>query len=82
MLIKYQLRNNFSVTTAQTITTTGSTLVGATKSIVIPINLDFFPVDYGDDINKFVEEETKKNVNPFFDAETTKYIFPNKVAFA
>ena len=77
MLIKYQLRNNFSVTTAQTITTTGSTLVGATKSIVIPINLDFFPIDYGDNINKFVEEEVKKNVNPFFDTETTKYIFPD-----
>jgi len=77
MLIKYQLRNNFSVSTAQTITVSGGTLTDASKFITLPVSLDFFPVDYGDDINKLVNEETKKAINPFFDAETTKYIYPD-----
>lgn len=75
MLIKYQLRNNFSVSTAQTITVSGGTLTDASKFINLPISLDFFPVDYGDNINKLVDEETKKAINPFFDAETTKYTY-------
>lgn len=75
MLIKYQIRNNFLVSTAQTITTTGTTLNEASKSIVLPLNLNFTPVDYGDNVNNFVEAEVKKSVNPIFDAETIKYTF-------
>jgi hypothetical protein len=88
MLIKYQIRNTFSITTAQTVNVintitepltaiiTGGT-VTPYKSIILPIEQAFYPVDYTDDVNKFVQSETKKAINPYFDAETIKYTFKN-----
>jgi len=78
MLIKYQIRNNFVTSTAQTVTTTGTTLTGAYKSIVVPVGNTFLPVDYADDVNRFVTAEVKKSINPYFDGETTKYIYTDK----
>ena len=78
MLIKYQISNNFFglVTTATTVTVSGGTS-DTSKSLVIPIENNFYPVDYTDDVNKFVQLETKKAINPYFDAETIKYTFRN-----
>lgn len=78
MLIKYQIRNNFISSTATTAVTTGTTINGAYKSILLPIGNNFLPVDYGDDVNKFVINEVRKSINPYFDGETTKYIYSDK----
>ena len=74
MLIKYQIRNNFTTSSAQTFTVSGGSFTDAYKSIVLPISMNFFPVDYGEDISNMVSQERKKAINPYFDAETTKYI--------
>ena len=47
MLIKYQIRNNFE-------RVSGSTQVGLSKAISIPINMEFLPVDYGEDVQDIV----------------------------
>ena len=73
MLIKYQIRNDFMTSSAQTFTVSGGTITGAYKSIVLPIEMNFFPVDYGEDVSNTVLQERKKAINPYFDAETTKY---------
>ena len=76
MLIKYQIANSFNTSTAQTFTVSGGT-TDLAKSIVLPIGNAFYPVDYTNDIDKFVQSETKKSINPYFDAETIKYNFKN-----
>lgn len=76
MLIKYQISNRFLSSTAQTITVSGGTST-LSKSIVLPISTEFFPVDYGEDIQNIVLEERKKATNLTFDAETVKYVYPN-----
>jgi len=75
MLIKYQIKNIFgnsnieSILTATTIDTTSS------KFLTIPVNMEFFPVDYGDDLGKIVLEEIDKNIGKIFDGETIRYNF-------
>ena len=59
MLIKYQIRNNFESVTAQTATVSGGT-TGLYKSISIPINMEFLPVDYGEDVQDIVLAERQK----------------------
>jgi hypothetical protein len=78
MLIKYQIQNSFIKTTGNTIVVSGGTFTEDYKSIVIPIGMTFLPVDYAEDVNKVIETEVKKAINPYFDAETTKYIYPDK----
>lgn len=81
MLIKYQISNKFQTSTAQTITVSGTTtLNGLSKSLTIPINIDFFPVDYGDDLQDIVVSEREKAINKAFDAETVKYNFNDPYA--
>lgn len=80
MLIKYQIRNNFQSLTGQTYTVSGGTDGGLYKSLTIPISMEFFPVDYGDDLQDIVIEERKKAINPTFDAETTRYKYANDLA--
>lgn len=75
MLIKYKIQNTFQSVTGQTFTVSGGTFDGLYKSLTFPINLDLFPVDYGEDIQDIVLDERKKAVNPVFDAETIKYKF-------
>lgn len=81
MLIKYQIQNTFKPVTGQTFTVSGTlgnpdrTPDGLYKSLTIPINLDFFPIDYGEDVQGIVQAERKKAINPTFDAETTRYKF-------
>ena len=43
-------------------------------------NLEFFPVDYGDEVQDIVLAERKKAINKPFDAETVKYVYPNPAA--
>jgi hypothetical protein len=74
MYLKYQIRNNFQTITGTSITVDGNVNV-TSKSITIPINMDFFPVDYGDDLQDIVFNERGKAINPVFDAETTKYTY-------
>lgn len=76
MLIKTQIRNNFLINTAQTVTVSGGTTVSS-KSIFLPISTNFFPVDYGEDLQDIVIKEREKAINKPFDAETVKYIYPN-----
>lgn len=76
MLIKYQIQNSFKSSTAQTITVSGGTNT-LSKSIVIPISTDFFPVDYSEDIQDIVVAERIKAINKPFDTETVKYTYPN-----
>ena len=73
MLIKYQIRNNFE-------RVSGSTQVGLSKAISIPINMEFLPVDYGEDVQDIVLAERQKAINPIFDAETTRYTYSNTLA--
>ena len=73
MLIKYQIRNNFE-------RVSGSTQVGLSKTISIPINMEFLPVDYGEDVQDIVLAERQKAINPIFDAETTRYTYSNNLA--
>jgi hypothetical protein len=82
MLIKYQIQNTFKSVTGNTfsINEAGINNFDAYKSIVFPINTDFFPVDYGEDVQDIVLSERKKAINPAFDAETTKYKFSNILA--
>ena len=75
MLIKYQIQNTFQSVTGQTFTVSGGTDGGLYKSITVPLGLNFFPVDYGEDVQDIVVAERKKAINPTFDAETTKYKF-------
>jgi len=77
MLIKYQIQNNFKSVTGNTFTINenGTNNFESYKSITIPIATQFFPVDYGEDIQDIVLEERKKAINPVFDAETIKYKF-------
>jgi len=75
MLIKYQIRNNFQTTTAQTVLFSGVT--NTYKSINIPINTEFFPIDNGETIQNIVSQEEKNAINPTFDGETIKYTFNN-----
>jgi len=79
MLIKYKIRNNFQSITGQTSTVSGGTVAGLYKSITIPINMGFYPVDYGDDVQDIVLAERKKAINPTFDAETTKYTYTDNI---
>jgi len=79
-MLKYQIRNNFQTVTGQTFTVSGGTLSGDYKSLLIPISLDFFPVDYGEDVQDIVLAERKKAINPTFDAETAKYTFSDTSA--
>lgn len=72
MLIKYTIQNTFQTVTGQTFTVSGDT-VGPYKSINLPIPMEFFPIDYSEDIQKIVESEREKAINPTFDAETIKY---------
>jgi hypothetical protein len=78
-MLKYQIRNNFQAVTGQSITVSGGTVSGNFKSITIPLNLEFFPVDYGEDVQDIVLSERKKAINPTFDAETTKYTYADNV---
>jgi len=75
MLIKYKIQNTFQSVTGQTFTVSGGTVDGLYKSITLPFGLDFYPVDYGEDVQDIVKEERRKAINPTFDAETTKYKF-------
>ena len=79
MLIKYQISNKFLSSTAQTVTVSGGTS-SLSKSILLPISTEFFPIDYGEDVQDIVLTERKKAINPTFDAETVKYLFPNTTA--
>jgi hypothetical protein len=79
MLIKYQISNRFLTNTAQTITVSGGTITSY-KSITIPIETQFYPIDYGDDLQDIVLEERKKAINSEFDAETIKYTYLNNTA--
>lgn len=79
MLIKTQIRNNFPISTAQTVTVSGGTTVSS-KSIFLPISTNFFPVDYGEDLQDIVLEEREKAIGKPFDAETVKYVYPNPAA--
>lgn len=74
MLIKYQISTKVSPTTAQTVTVSGGTNTRY-KSILLPINTDFYPVDYSEDIQDIVLAERKKAINPIVDLETIKYKF-------
>ena len=76
MLIKYQIQNSFRTSTAQTVTVSGGTSQNY-KSIVIPISTNFFPVDYGEDVEDIVVAERQKAIGKPFDAETVKYVYPN-----
>lgn len=80
MLIKYTIQNSFQEITGATTTLTGGTTNQLYKSILIPIGQNFYPVDYSDDVQKLVEQEVNKAVNPIFDAETIKYNFNNLTA--
>lgn len=73
MLIKYQIRNNFETTTATTVN--GDVILS--KNITIPLNTNFFPVDYEDDLEDIIIAERKKATNPNFDSETIKYLYNN-----
>lgn len=79
MLRRYKIQNNFQSLTGKTFTVSGGTF-DLYKSINIPISMDFFPVDYGEDVQDIVLQERKKAINPTFDAETTKYTFNNILA--
>jgi hypothetical protein len=76
MLIKYQISNKFLTSTAQTTTVSGTTF-NLSKSIVLPISTEFYPVDYGEDVQDIVVAERKKAIGEPFDAETVKYLYPN-----
>lgn len=76
MLIKYQIVNSFLSSTAQTVTVSGGTSM-LSKSIILPISTDFFPVDYGEDVQDIVTKEREKALNLTFDGETVKYLYPN-----
>ena len=43
------------------------------KNITIPINTHFNVVDYSEDIDGFVDRETKKSINKIIDGEKVKY---------
>lgn len=75
MLIKYQIQNTFKTLTGQTSTVSGGTSNVLSKSLTIPLNLNFYPIEYGSGVQEIVESERKKAINPVFDAETTKYKF-------
>ena len=75
MLIRYNIQKTFEDITGTTSVLTGSTLSGPYKSILLPIEQNFYPVDYGDDVNDIVVQEREKAINPTFDAETIKYTF-------
>lgn len=75
MLIKYQISNKFLTTTAQTVVTSGITTLS--KAIVLPIPTEFYPIDYGEDVQDIVLAERKKAIGEPFDAETIKYVYPN-----
>ena len=50
------------------------------KNITIPINTHFNVVDYSEDIDGFVDRETKKSINKIIDGEKIKYrseIYPS-----
>jgi hypothetical protein len=52
------------------------------KNLVLPIEVSFNVVDYGDDIQRFVKNEETKAVNKIIDGEKVKYInegYPNTV---
>jgi hypothetical protein len=77
MLIKYQLNNNFI----------GSINSGTrAKFITMPLNMDFTPTDYTEDINDIVVSErekaiySKNSVNRIFDAETIRYKYESPAA--
>lgn len=78
MLIKYKISNNFSTSTAQTVIQSGTTVLS--KAIVLPISTDFYPVDYGEDVQDIVVAERQKAIGEPFDAETVKYLYPNTTA--
>jgi hypothetical protein len=91
MLIRYQISNNFITNTGNTqVYVSGATgpvvfsnITAPTesyKSFNIPINMEFYPIDYGEDVNDIVLEERKKAINPVFDGETIKYIYNNLTA--
>ena len=91
MLIKYQIRNNFITNTGNTqVYVSGATgpvvfsnitpPSDSYKSFNIPINMEFYPIDYGEDVNDIVLEERKKAINPVFDGETIKYTYNNLTA--
>lgn len=44
------------------------------KNITIPIQLKSQPLDYSDNIDTFVDKETRKTINPIIDGERVKYI--------
>lgn len=85
MVIRHQIRNTFQTSTAQTITVSGGTdlifsvsgnsNVVSTKFLTIPVNMEFFPIDYGDDLPQVVSDEINKNIGKIFDAETIRYNF-------
>ena len=78
MLIKYQISNKFLTSTAQTITVSGGTY-NQYKSITLPISTDFYPVDYGEDVQDIVVAERIKAIGKPFDGETVKYLYPNPI---
>jgi hypothetical protein len=80
MLIKHQIQNKFEISTAQTITISGGTSNLSYKSIVLPLNLNAFPTDYGDDVQDIVVNERNKAINKDFDTETIKYTFLDNTA--
>jgi len=84
MLIRYKIQNTFQSVTGQTFTVSGGTGpitiggfegINKYKSIIIPIDTKFFPVDSSEDLQSIVINERRKVINPTFDAETTKYKF-------
>jgi hypothetical protein len=75
MLIKYTIQNSFQEVTGATNTLTGGSINNLYKSVLIPIEQNFYPVDYSEDIQKLVTQEINKSTNPIFDGETIKYNF-------
>jgi len=61
--------------------TTGSTSTSAftqtSKYITLPINLQFTPVGVGEGVDRLVNQEVYKSVNPTYDGEQIKYKSPN-----
>jgi hypothetical protein len=68
MLIKYQIRNNFE-------RVSGSTQVGLSKAISIPINMEFLPdiLIYIQTVKKYLE--SNKNTKDYFLSDVDEDLF-------
>jgi hypothetical protein len=63
-MLRVRIRNNFKTTSATTI---------SSKSITLPLGVQFTPTDYEDQREEILEQERQKSINKPIDGETIKY---------